>query len=111
MFSAVLFTILFGMSGDLAGESQIITDLPTDQKVGSTLTLKVKGDGSGDIDCYVLIHGRIVSRDEGSADECEVSFTRTDDQPAKLWIRNNDKNYTHYRIVDATIVEVLNQSK
>jgi hypothetical protein len=79
----------------LAPDQQQVVQLQP-VKYGKMLWVQVDGSGAGDLDCYLLVNHRIVSKDEGIADMCYLGMYVNTDQPIKLWILNNGKHTTKY---------------
>jgi hypothetical protein len=78
------------------GKQQVIS-LPSTQH-GHVLSVHVLGSGAGDIDCYLLINHRIVTKDESNADMCYLGMYVGTEEPIKLWIVNRGDYATKYQV-------------
>ena len=80
----------------LAPNQQQVIDLQP-AKLKEVLYVQVQGSGGGDLDCYLLVNHRIVSKDEGNADMCYLGMYVNTNKPIKLWIVNHGKYPTHFQ--------------
>ncbi len=66
--------------------------------------LEAKGDGRGDLDCYLLKysgteHGWVIAgKDESNMDQCTIAYTPTLVQPIRLWVVNHGVHPTTYTV-------------
>lgn len=60
--------------------------------------VKVTGQGGGDLDCYLLINHRIVTKDESPADSCYLGLYVGTDEHIKLWVTNHGQYDTTYQV-------------
>ena len=79
----------------LAPGKQDITTLPAIQQ-GTFLLVEVKGEGAGDIDCYLLHHNVIISRDERDVNQCTLGYTPRDNDLIKLIVANHGSQTIKY---------------
>jgi hypothetical protein len=80
----------------LAPGQKNISTLPA-VKEGTFLLVEVRGEGKGDIDCYLLHHHGIISRDERDANQCTLGYTPRDNDPIKLLVINHGDTTVKYR--------------
>jgi hypothetical protein len=67
-------------------------------KQGALVSVKVEGNGKGDIDCYVIVDGRIVAKDESKKDSCDIgTFLQKPD--ATVWIVQHGNVSVDYHVV------------
>lgn len=96
---AAAFALLFyqGQHTLAPGKQQVI-DLAHLSKQGHVMSINVAGSGAGDIDCYLLVNHRIITKDEGNADACYLGMYVGTDEPIKLWIVNRGSYNTQYQV-------------
>lgn len=69
------------------------------------IKVEIKGDGHGDLDCYLLRRNPqgqgwvVAAKDESNLDQCSFNFTPTSDAPIKLWVINHGVHPTTYTAV------------
>lgn len=89
-------TPLYSDRGELGVQQQKITVLPEVQP-NHWVTAKVQGTNqNGDIDCYLIVNHRIVSKDEAGHNQCVMSYYPHDRQFVRLWIVNHGTEATQY---------------
>jgi hypothetical protein len=67
-------------------------------KPDTFLSVKVDGNGKGDVDCYIIINGHIITKDEGSKDSCDFGiFPRGTD--ATVWLQQHSDKTVDYHVV------------
>lgn len=96
LFAAAVFLFYQGQHTLAPGKQQVI-NLPLAHH-GHVMSVKVTGSGSGDLDCYLLVNHRIITKDEGNADACYLGMYVGTDEPIKLWIVNRGSYKTQYQV-------------
>jgi hypothetical protein len=64
------------------------------------LTVQVVGDNKGgDVDCYLIIKGHIIAKEESDADRCALGMIRASNDPDIIvWIINDGNKPDTYSI-------------
>ncbi len=84
-----------GYIGAGGGFTWNLTKLPKDKY----LHIEAKASNQqADLDCYLIIGGTIVAKDEDPAADCSLGWTPRTDDFLRIWIRNNSKKDTTYRL-------------
>lgn len=94
--AAAVFLFHQGQHTLAPGKQQVI-NLPLAQH-GHVMSVAVTGSGSGNLDCYLLVNHRIVTKDEGNSDSCYLGMYVGTDEPIKLWIVNHSDYKTQYQV-------------
>ena len=93
---------LYQLGGHLGVEEQITATFTPRSHSLYPIKVEVKGDGHGDIDCYVLRHAIkgsawiVVVKDESNMDQCSIIYSVNDDQPLRLWVVNHGVHPTTF---------------
>jgi hypothetical protein len=98
-------TELYQDTGALDVNQQLIISIsPVRMSTDQPVKVKVKGDGSGDLDCYLLRHNPngggwvVATKDESNMDQCSFSYLPTHDKELRLWVVNHGVYSTSYTI-------------
>jgi hypothetical protein len=93
---------LYQVGGHLGVQQQITATFTPRASSPYPIKVEVKGDGHGDIDCYVLHHntkgdGWVVgAKDESNMDRCSMVYLSNDDQLLRLWVVNHGVHPTTF---------------
>lgn len=96
-------TTLYNADVEMQPSAQIITNLYVKKDV--PVKLDAKGNGHGDLDCYLLRRNpngdgwAIAAKDESNMDQCSITYTPVLAQPMRLWMVNHGVHPTNYTVV------------
>lgn len=97
-------TLLFHQEGTMPSNGQVIQLLDS-VKANKDVQVEARGDGQGDLDCYLLRHNQhgwvLVLQDENKQDSCSLLYTPKDTSNLKLWVINHGTASTKYTITVA----------
>lgn len=95
--------VLYQGHGDILPNKQLISSFYAKKNI--PITLEAKGEGRGDIDCYLLMQNDsgegwvIANKDESNLDQCSITYTSTLAQPMRAWVVNHGVHTTNYTMI------------
>lgn len=94
--------VLYQNSGDMQPQAQVVANISI--KKDNTVHLEAKGNGRGDLDCYLLQYNTnikgwtVATSDTSNMDQCHLTYTSTADRPLRVWVVNHGVHPTTYTV-------------